>query len=201
MDSVLNTEIKYLPGVGPKRAELLYEELGVRTFEDLLRHYPYKYTDRTRFYQVREINSDQVFIQLRGTVESMDLVGKKPRQRLVARFEDPTGTIELVWFQGIKWIQQSLKLGVEYIVFGKPALFNGIYSIPHPEIEEASKTEQIVYPFTYQAAYPTTEKMKNNFLTSRVIHKLEYQLLQKTYGRMQETLHSSAFKPLARIFI
>lgn len=188
MDSVLSTEIKFLPGVGPKRAQLLFDELGVKTFEDLLRHYPYKYTDRTRFYQVREINSDQVFIQIRGRIVSIDLVGKKPRQRLVSRLEDQTGSIELIWFQGIKWIQQSLKLGVEYVVFGKPAIFNGIYSIPHPEIEEASKTEQIAYPFTYQAAYPTTEKMKNSFLTSRVIHKLEYQLLQKTYGRMAETL-------------
>ncbi|MFO7615925.1 MAG: ATP-dependent DNA helicase RecG [Bacteroidales bacterium] len=188
MDPLLQTDIKFLPGVGEKRAAILCNELGIKTFEDLVRHYPYKYTDRTRFYTIREIDTTQVFIQVRGQIASMELVGRKPKQRLVGHFEDATGSIELVWFQGIKWIQQSLKTGVEYIVFGKPALFNGVYSIPHPEIEEAAKAELTAYPFAFQAAYPTTEKMKSSFLTSRVIHKLQYQLLQKAYGRMQETL-------------
>lgn len=188
MDSLLQTDIKFLPGVGPRRAEMLFNELGVSTFDDLLRHYPYKYTDRTRFYSISEINSDEAFIQLRGQVTIMDLAGKRPKQRLTARFEDSSGSIELIWFQGIKWVQQSIKLGVEYVIFGKPALFNGKFSMMHPEMEEAAKTEQVAYPYTYQAAYPTTEKMKGNFLTSRVIHKLQYQLLQKVYGKIQETL-------------
>ncbi|MDD2813871.1 MAG: ATP-dependent DNA helicase RecG, partial [Bacteroidales bacterium] len=138
MDRLLQTDIKFLPGVGEKRAAILFDELGVKTFEDLIRHYPYKYTDRTKFYTIREIDTTQVFIQVRGQVVAMELAGKKPRQRLVARFQDSTGSIELVWFQGIRWIQQSLKTGVDYIVFGKPAIYNGIYSIPHPEIEEAA---------------------------------------------------------------
>ncbi|MFA5815055.1 MAG: ATP-dependent DNA helicase RecG [Bacteroidales bacterium] len=188
MDTLLQTDIKFLPGVGPRRAEMLFNELGVSTFEDLLRHYPYKYTDRTRFYTISEINSDQAFIQVRGKITTMDLVGKRPKQRLSARFEDSTGSIELIWFQGIKWVQQTLKFGVEYVIFGKPALFNGKFSIMHPEMEESAKTEQVAYPYTYQAAYPTTEKMKSNFLTSRVIHKLQYQLLQKVYGKIPETL-------------
>ena len=196
MDSLLQSDIKFLPGVGPRRAEILFNELGVSTFEDLLRHYPFKYTDRTRFYTVSEIDSDQAFIQLRGKIITMDLVGKRPRQRLSARFEDATGSIELIWFQGIKWVQQTLKLDVEYVVFGKPALFNGKFSIMHPEMEESAKTEQVAYPYTYQAAYPTTEKMKSNFLTSRVIHKLQYQLLQKVYGKITETLPEALLKNL-----
>jgi ATP-dependent DNA helicase RecG len=188
MDSLLQTDIKFLPGVGPRRAEMLFNELGVSTFEDLLRHYPYKYTDRTRFYTISEINSDQAFIQVRGIVSTLEVVGKRPKQRLSARFEDPTGSIELIWFQGIKWVQQTLKLGVEYVIFGKPAIYNGKFSIMHPEMEESAKTEQVAYPYTYQAAYPTTEKMKSSFLTSRVIHKLQYQLLQKVYGKIPETI-------------
>ncbi len=191
MEQILQTDIKFLPGVGPRRAEMLFKELGVQTFEDLLRHYPYKYSDRTKFFTVREINSDQAFIQVRGQIVSMDLIGKRPKQRLSSRFEDATGSIELVWFQGIKWIQQSLKFGVEYILYGKPAVFNGVWTIPHPEVEEASKVSQFVYPFAYQAAYPTTEKLKSSFLTSRVIHKLQYQLLQRAYGKIPETLPGS----------
>ncbi len=196
MESLLQTDIKFLPGVGPRRAEILFNELGVSSFDDLLRHYPYKYTDRTRFYTIGEIASDEAFIQLRGKVTSMELAGKRPKQRLTARFEDSTGGIELIWFQGIKWIQQSVKFGIEYILFGKPTLFNGKYSIMHPEMEEAAKTEQVAYPYTYQAAYPTTEKMKSNFLTSRVLHKLEYQLLQKVYGRIPETMPISLLNQL-----
>ena len=143
MDSVLLSDIKFLPGVGPKRAEILFKELGVNTFDDLIRHYPYKYTDRTRFYTVSEIESDQALIQLRGKIATMELVGKKPKMRLSARFEDTSGSIELIWFQGIKWVQQTIKLGVEYVVFGKPAIFNGKFSIMHPEMEESAKTEQV----------------------------------------------------------
>lgn len=196
MDSLLQTDIKFLPGVGPRRAEILFSELGVSTFEDLIRHYPYKYTDRTRFFTISEIDADQAFIQIRGRVITMELIGKRPKQRLSARFEDSTGSIELIWFQGIKWVQQSIKFGVEYVIFGKPALFNGKFSIMHPEMEESAKTEQVAYPFTYQAAYPTTEKMKSSFLTSRVIHKLQYQLLQKVYGKIQETLPSGLLQDL-----
>ncbi len=196
MDSLLQSDIKFLPGVGPRRAEMLFNELGVRSFEDLLRHYPYKYTDRTRFYTISEINSVEAMIQLRGKVTFMELIGKKPRQRLTARFEDSTGSMELIWFQGIKWVQQTVKLGVEYVIFGKPAIFNGKYSIMHPEMEESAKTEQVAYPYTYQAAYPTTEKMKSNFLSSRAIHKLQYQLLQKTYGKIPETLPATLLATL-----
>ncbi|MFH0762142.1 MAG: ATP-dependent DNA helicase RecG [Bacteroidota bacterium] len=193
---ILQTDIKFLPGVGPKRAELLFKELGIQTYEDLLRHYPFKYSDRTRYFTIKEINSDQAYIQVRGQITTMELVGKRPKQRLSARFEDSTGSIELIWFQGIKWMQQSLKFGTEYIIYGKPAVFNGVFSIPHPEIEEASKAAQIAYPFTYQAAYPTTEKMKNSFLTSRVIHKLLYQILQRVYGKIPETLPQAVISQL-----
>jgi ATP-dependent DNA helicase RecG len=196
MDQILDTDIKFLPGVGPKRAELLFKELGIQTFEDLLRHYPFKYADRTRFLTIREVNSDQAFIQLKGKVATMEMVGKRPKVRLTTRLEDETGSIELVWFQGIKWIQQSVKFGTDYIVYGKPQLYNGIWTIPHPEMEEEGKASQIAYPFSFQAAYPTTEKLKNSFITSRVIHKLEYQLLQRVYGKIPESLPSEVLDHL-----
>ena len=196
MDSILQTDVKFLPGVGPKRGELLRKELAIQTFEDLIRHYPYKYSDRTRFLTISEINSDQAFIQIRGRIKSAEVIGKRPKQRLSARFEDSTGSIELVWFQGIKWIQQSVKYDVEYTLYGKPQVFNGVWTIPHPEMEESSKVSQIAYPFSYQAAYPTTEKLKSSFVTSRVLHKLQYQLLQKVYGTIPESLPESVLTPL-----
>jgi len=184
----LDSEIKFLPGVGPKRAELLTKELEIVTFRDLLYHFPYKYTDRTKFYSVKDINSVEAHIQLKGKLSDAQLVGVRQHQRLEAYFTDDTGTIKLVWFKGIKWLRQSLKIGPEYILYGKPAVFNGKYNIPHPELEEAEKAENIKYPFAYQASYPTTEKLKNGFITSRTIHKLQYSLLQKVQNQIRETM-------------
>ena len=192
----LDSDIKFLPGVGPKRAELLNKELKISTFRDLLSHFPYKYTDRTKFYQVKDINSDEVYIQLKGKITDAELVGVRQRQRLVAYFTDETGVIELVWFKGIKWLRQSLKVGKEYILYGKPAVYGGKYNIPHPELEEADKVENIKYPYAFQASYPTTEKLKNGFITSRTIHKLQYALLQKAQGKIKETMPAWLVKDL-----
>ncbi len=188
MKELLDSEIKFLPGVGPKRAELLAKELDIHSFRDLLYHFPFKYTDRTKFYSIKDINTDEVFIQLKGRLQSAELVGIRQHQRLVAHFVDDTGTIELVWFKGIKWLRQSLKIGPEYILYGKPAVYGGKFNIPHPELEEVEKAEKIKYPFAYQASYPTTEKLKNGFITSRTIHKSQYSLLQKVHDSIPETL-------------
>ena len=138
---LLESDIKFLPGVGPKRAELLSNELGISTFKDLMFHFPYKYTDRTKFYLIKDINSEEAHIQLRGRIQKAELIGVRQRQRLVAHFVD-TGIIELVWFKGIKWLRSSLKIGPEYILYGKPAAYGGKYNIPHPELEEAEKAAQ-----------------------------------------------------------
>ena len=117
------TPIEYLKGVGPKRADVLRKELNVHTFEDLLLYYPFRYIDRSKFFKVREIASDATYIQLRGFISNVEVVGEKRARRLRAQFKDESGSIELIWFQGIKWIQDNFKPNVEYIVFGKPSRF------------------------------------------------------------------------------
>ncbi len=187
MEQILNTEIKYLPGVGPKRAELLEKELGIRTYFDLLYYFPYKYIDRTRFYKVAEVRAEMPHIQLRGRLENFRMLGPPRQRRFVADLRDETGVIELVWFKGLTWIRDSLKEGKEYIVFGKPSRFGHHVNLVHPEMEEVEKAEKKINA-SLQAHYGTTEKLKNSFLTSRVIHKLQATLLKMVLPRLEETL-------------
>ena len=125
MQDFLETNITYLQGVGPKRAELLSQELGIMTFRDLLYHFPYKYIDRTRFYSIAELSPDFPMVQVKGFIKGYYTEGQGKGKRLVADFQDETGTIKLIWFKGTKWIMGSYIPGVEYIVFGKPGVFNG----------------------------------------------------------------------------
>src|ERR1035437_2493050 len=122
----LNTDITYLSGVGPKRAELFNKELNIFTFRDLLYYFPFKYIDRTRFYKIAELDPDLSFVQIRGKIRGYSTEGNGPGKRLVAEFQDETGSVKLVWFKGGKWITGRYTPGVEYIVFGKPGVFNGI---------------------------------------------------------------------------
>src|SRR5690606_21729271 len=121
---MLDTPIEYLKGIGPQRAEALKLELGIFTYRDLISHYPFRYVDKTKFHKVRDVPNENL-VQLRGVIESLQIVGQKQGKRLTALFRDDTGRIELVWFQGYNWIAQKLKTGTEYIVFGKPTEFNG----------------------------------------------------------------------------
>lgn len=187
MTSQLSLDIKYLKGVGLKRAELLKTEINVHTFGDLLYYFPYKYIDRTKFYSVREINDGMPYVQIRGKLESFELVGIGSKARLNAIFYDETGSIDLIWFKGIKFIQPTLQPGKELIVFGKPSTFNGRINIVHPEIEVPDATKQNIAGFV-QAFYNTSEKMKKNFLTSRAILKLQYTLFETLQGKIDETL-------------
>ena len=123
MPGFLSQDIKFLPGVGPRRAELLDKELNIKTFGDLIYYFPYKYIDRTRFYKISEINAQMPYIQVRGKIHSVELTGAGVKQRLTARFYDETGSIELIWFKGVKWQQENLKIYSEYIVFGNPSEF------------------------------------------------------------------------------
>ncbi len=183
----LDTEITYLTGVGPKRAELLNNELNILTFRDLLYYFPYKYIDRTRFYKIAELDPDLPFVQIRGTIRGYSTEGHGAGKRLVADFQDETGTLKLVWFKGGKWITGSFSPGVEYIVFGKPGVFNGIINIIHPEIEASDKMAERINS-ALQAQYSTTEKLKNQFVSSKTISKLIGNMLKQIKTRLPETL-------------
>ena len=187
MPVILDNDIKYLSGVGPKRAELLNSELNIRTFEDLLFLFPYKYVDRTKFYQISELTPDLPYIQVKGRIVSVALAGGGRKKRLVATFSDGTGTIELVWFQRITWIRESLKPDVDYVAFGKPALFSGQINLIHPELEEADKYQSRLTT-GLQAVYSTTETMKSHFLTSRAIQKMINTLYTGFKVNIPETL-------------
>jgi ATP-dependent DNA helicase RecG len=195
MADVLQTDIKFLSGVGPKRAELLGQELRIRTFGDLLYHFPYRYIDRSRFYKISEISSQLPYIQIRGRITSLEVAGPKYKKRLIASFSDETGRIELVWFQGISWIRETLKTDREYIAFGKPTLHGRKINLVHPELEDAEKFEK--QPGSgLQAMYSTTEKLKKNYLTSRTLQKLITTLYQSHNTRITETLPESLVRKL-----
>lgn len=187
MQDFLETNITYLSGAGPKRAELLNKELNIYTYRDLLYYFPYKYIDRTKFYKISELDPELPLVQVKGVIKGYYAEGHGTGKRLVADFQDETGTIKLVWFKGIKWITQSYNTGVEYIVFGKPGVFNGMINIIHPEIEASDKAAERLTS-ALQAQYNTSEKLKNHFLTSKAISKLMGNLLKQITFRLPETL-------------
>ncbi|MEJ5265219.1 MAG: ATP-dependent DNA helicase RecG [Bacteroidales bacterium] len=192
--SSLDTPVKYLPGIGPKRAEILAEDLNIVTVEDLLLYFPYKHVDKTRFYKINELALDLPYIQIIGKIVGYQMVGEGIKKRLVATFIDDTGAIELVWFQGHKWVQQTYTINTLYIVYGKPNFFNGKYSIPHPEIDPF--TDDQSFRPALQPYYNTTERMKKYFMTSRWIHKLMGHCLEKYLKEVEETLPTYLIKSL-----
>ena len=185
----LSTDIMYLTGVGPKRAELLKKELNITTFGDLLYFFPYKYVDRSKFYKISEITGDLPHIQIVGQITLFQEAGVGRKKRLTANFTDGTGVIELVWFKGLKWVAKSLKPQVRYVVFGEPTLFGGKYNIAHPEIEEFSNDQQNINA-ALQAAYSTTEKLKSSYITSRTILKFQQSLAELIKDSIEDTLPS-----------
>jgi ATP-dependent DNA helicase RecG len=189
MATVLDQDIKYLPGVGTRRAELLFKELGISTFGDLLYTFPFRYIDRTKFYAVKEVSADLPYIQLRGKITRMELIGgaQSRQKRFVAYFSDGTGTLELVFFHGIKWMQERLKMGVEYIVFGKPGDFRGKINIIHPEVDEASNEKSGIQS-SMQGVYRSTEILRDNGLGPRAFLKLQMNLAAAIAGKITETL-------------
>lgn len=198
MSELAGLDIKFLAGVGPKRASVLNQELSIYSYEDLLYHFPYKYIDRTKFYSIREINSKLPYIQVRGQITGIETLGEKRQQRLVAYFTDGEDSMELVWFKGIKYIKGNLKPNTDYIVFGKPSEFNRKINVVHPEIEEANKSNGKINA-SLQSFYLTTEKMKNSFLNSRAIQKLQENALKSVNGKIPETLPAPLIKKLGLI--
>jgi|688.fasta_scaffold28449_3 ATP-dependent DNA helicase RecG len=172
----LQTPITFLKGVGPQKAESLAKELSIYTYEDLLAHYPFRYYDRTKFYKIEEVQSEETFIQLKGIVSNIQIIntGKK---RLQVTLSDDTGSIDLIWFQGIAWIQKSLVLKKEYIIFGRPNYFNGRFNFSHPEIELAETREASAQVF--QPVYSTTEKLKLKSLDSKGLGRITKNLVSE----------------------
>lgn len=193
---IFSQDIKYLPGVGPKRAELLTKELGIRSADDLLRHFPYKYVDRSRFYYLHEISEEMPFIQVKGQIIRFEKVGEGHQQRLSAIFTDGQTTIELVWFKGVKFILEKIKPRTDYVVFGKPNAFNGRFNIVHPEIELLSQMPP-ADQMGLQPFYNTSEKMKTNFLNSKTLQKIIFPLVQAIKPGIPDTLPAYLLKKFA----
>lgn len=185
--SILSQDIMYLPGVGPKKKALLANEIGVTTYGDLLEYYPYKYVDRSRIYTIREMSGEMPYVQAVGRILSWDVFDMTPRkQRYVAHFSDGTGVMDLVWFNGGKYARQTYKVGEEYVVFGKPSVFNGRINIQHPDIESGEGLQ--LSDMGLQPHYNTTEKMKQSGLNSRGMERLTKTLVEKITEDIPETL-------------
>ena len=185
---MLDMPIEYLKGIGPQRAEVLKKELNIFLYKDLLTYFPFRYVDRTKFHTISQASDEMSFIQLRGFLLKMDLVGQKSTKRLVVLFKDNTGIIELVWFKSYNWVSKQLKLGAEYIVFGKPSLFNGKFNIPHPEISVITE-DLLKQQSAFQSVYNSTEKLKLFGLDSEGIRKAQRNLLiQLQITDIQENL-------------
>ena len=187
MNSILQTDIKFLKGVGPKRAEILGKELGIFSYYDLLYHFPFRYIDKTHIHTIKEISGDMPSIQLKGRFITFAIQGEGARKRLHALFSDGTGNIEIVWFNSVKRMKESLVVGKEYIIFGKPTLFNNRYSISHPEIEDYKPNNE---PQGLRGIYTLTDKMRNSNFSSRTFQQLEETLLS-SLKNIDETLPKS----------
>ena len=185
---ILSQDIMYLSGVGPKRKDILNQQINVKTWGDMLEYYPYKYVDRSKIYRINELTGDMPYVQIKGKILSFEEYAMGARKkRIVAHFSDGFGVADLVWFNGTKYVYQDYKVGEEYIVFGKPSLFKDRYQIAHPDIEKAANVQ--LSEMGMQPYYITSEKMKNRGLTSRAMEKITKTLVTKIpQGAIPETL-------------
>ncbi len=179
-------DIQYISGVGPNRAKLLKNELHIESVYDLLHYFPYKYIDRSRVYSIAEIDGNMPYIQLMGEILSFETIGEGRHSRLVGHFSDKTGVVDLVWFQGAKWILQTYKLHEPYIIFGKPSVFSGRINVPHPDIDKAN--DLTLSQMGLQPYYNTTERMKSHGLKSAVLSKIIQNALESLQSPFEETL-------------
>ncbi|HZY78609.1 MAG TPA: ATP-dependent DNA helicase RecG [Cyclobacteriaceae bacterium] len=186
MSSFFETPIEFLKGVGPQRSELLKKELSIFTYGDLLQHYPFRHEDRTKFYTIREVNETMPNIQLKGRITGFEMPGVGRKKRLVGYFTDGTGEIELVWFQGINWVKERIKTGIDYVVFGKPNRFGRKLSIAHPEIEPI--TGGTDKGGALQPVYSLSEKLRTRHMDSRFLLKLVEEVLRMAQPHIRETL-------------
>lgn len=186
------TDIKFLAGVGPKKAEILNKEIDVFSIEDLLYYFPYKYIDRSRIYFIHEIDGNMPYIQIKGRVTAFETFGEGRKKRLVAHFTDGTGFIDLVWFQGARFIEDKYRINLPYIVFGKPTMFGDKFNIPHPDIDPYISEDE--RPSGLMPYYNTTEKMKNHYLNSKAIQKIMAAAFTSVIRNLGETLPEKVLK-------
>lgn len=184
--------ITYLPGVGPKKAEILQKEANIVSYDDLLHYFPYKYVDRSRFYRVDEISPNMPYIQLKGKIIRYEQLGEGKTRRLVGKFTDGSGVLDLVWFKGINYVLEKVKVDTEYIIFGKPSEFGHSFNLVHPDVDPVEQAGQVASGLT--PFYNTTEKMKKSFLNSRAIQNLQYTLLSGLNWQLAETLPQKLLK-------
>ncbi len=184
--SIISTSIEYLKGVGPKRAEIIKKELGLFTFEHLLNYYPFRYIDRSKVHLIKDISSTEIHVQLKGKITRVTEAGEKRGKRLIAYLQDESGSIELVWFKGIKWVKPKLIVGKEYTVFGKPSQFSSSFNLVHPEFEEKQTNSTI--QASLQPVYSSTEKANSSGLNSKGIAKLTKSLVLQINSQVPETL-------------
>jgi ATP-dependent DNA helicase RecG len=187
MINLLDTKIEYLKGVGPKRAAILNKEAGIVTFADLLNYFPFRYIDKSRIYKVMEVANDEVFYQLVGRISNLKAVGEPRTTRITATFSDDSGSIELVWFKGLKWIKTKFEPGKKYLLFGKPSVFNNKFNFVHPDIDPFDEHDLLVGE-SLQGVYTSTENMKNQGLGSKQMAKLAKTLLAQVGEYIPETL-------------
>lgn len=193
MVDILSTKIEYLKGIGPKRAELLNKELGIVTFGDMLEYYPFRYIDKSRIHKVSEICDDTVYYQLIGTISNLQSFGSPRTTRMTAVFSDETGSIELIWFKGFKWIKDKFVRGKKYLVFGKANVFNNRFNFTHPDIEEYDPNSTLSGE-TLQGVYNVTETLKNHGLGTKQIAKIMKTLVLQTRDVIPENLPSELVK-------
>jgi len=190
-----NTSIAYLKGVGPNRAVLLKSELGIHTFGDLINFFPNRYIDRTQFFKINQLQNNSSEVQVIGKIINIKTVQQKRGSRLVATFTDGTGQMELVWFRGAKWIKDALKINTPYVIFGKTNFFNGLYSMPHPEMELVEDYKKSLRT-AMQPIYPSTEKLTNKGISNKVVSKMIQNLFEEVQGNYTETLSASIINEL-----
>ena len=186
MAGFFDTPIEYLKGVGPQRAVSLNKELNIFSFGDLLQHYPFRYEDRTKFYAIKDINDEMSNVQLRGTVKKKEIIGSAHKKRLSVIVSDGTGDVELVWFQGVQWMNERIKNGIEYIIFGKPVQYGSKWNMAHPDVDvETQKNERtlVLHP-----VYPLTERLRAKHIDSKMLSKLIADLLVLSKDKLRETL-------------
>lgn len=188
MDRLRATDITYLKGVGPARAKLLAKELDIHTFADMLNHFPSHYVDRSKIYTVASFAGEMPMVQVKGRFVTFNVVGEGAKTRLVGLFSDGTATMEIVWFQRIKWIREAYRTGMEYVVFGKPNYFNGRWSMIHPEIDDARNAEVNA---GLRGVYPLTETLRKKGVTSRTLSGLVNEIISNHLSAVAEPLPQS----------
>jgi len=187
LSQLLHTKIEFLKGVGPGRAELLKKELGIFNFGQLLTYFPFRYIDKSQVYKIDDLTATESHIQLKGKISNIQILGAGRARRMKATLQDDTGSLELIWFRGLKWLKNSVKPNKEYIVYGKPTLFGSRLNITHPELDEVSNS-LVANQVMLESVYSTTEMLSVRGLNSKGIHKIQKNLVEQLKNQLTETL-------------